>query len=127
MAVAGPVWSDGVLTSGKMLVDGEEVDVTPAAVNMTTLGPVTLVPLVASKRIRVVGFLLYASLNTALEWRSNTTVLIEAHEVAPRDAIGGNFAPGYWTQTAVGEALTMRQEAAAPAVVRGVVLWVPKS
>lgn len=114
--------------NGKLFLDGTEVDVTPTPVNIITLGPVTVVAAVASKRIRVVGFLLYASLNTALEWRSDTTVLIEAHEIAPRDGVGGVFLPaGYWTQTAVGQALTMRQVAEAPAVVRGVILWVPKS
>lgn len=97
---------------------------TSTPVNVTSLGPEEVVALVVGKRIRVVSFALWCSLNTALEWLSNATVLVEAHDVGPRTQIGDNFEPGYWVQTAVGEPLKIRQAADTPATVRGVVNWV---
>lgn len=122
--LAWPVWSDGVITVGRAIVDGAEVDIKRASIDMSTVGPVTLVAAVTAKKIRVVVIHLSPSLNCELEWRSNTTVLIAAVYCGARAQFGQNYLPGYYVETAAGEALTLRQSNASPALVRGMLDYV---
>jgi len=123
MAVAAPIWSDGVLVVGRVLKDGVEYDLKQIAVNQSVLGPVTYVAAVPSFRIQVVLVDLAASAGTILEWRSAATVIVSGMTVGP-GAFDRNYLPGYFVQRAVGEALNARQSVGTAATIRGVLNYI---
>lgn len=126
MAVAAPVWSEGVIVVGKVLVDGVELDVKRIALNFASTdgNPKTLIVAVPGKKIRVLAFVYWVTINAELEWRSNTTVLLPPVHVLSRETQAANLVPGFFLETAVGEALTMRQQQVTQANVRGSLVYV---
>lgn len=121
-AVAGTVESTQVL--GEIIIDGTSYEVKQQIINFTALGPSTMVSAVVGKRIRVIAFYLWPSLNTKLEWRSGASVTIQPQTVSGGIQFGDCYLPGYWMQTAVGEALILRQAVTTAAEVRGVIHYV---
>lgn len=121
-SITGTVESTDVL--GAVIVAGTSYEVKQSWINFTTLGPSTMVAAVTGKRVRVIAFYLWPSLNTKLEWRSAATVIIQAQTVAGGVQFGDCFLPGYWTQTGIGESLILRQAVTTPAEVRGVIHYI---
>lgn len=119
--------TSGPAVVGQVVLSGVAYDVKQITINFTALGPSTMVSAVVGKRIRVIGFFLWPSTNTSLEWRSGVTVIVQPLEVEGRRQFGQIFLPGYWTQTAVGEALILRQNVSTPANVRGIIQYIEVS
>lgn len=124
--LAAPVWSDGVMVVGKVLLAGAEVDVNYTLLNFTSAeaNPKTLIAAVPTKKIRVIGLWMFCSVNSDLEWRSNTTVILPIMTVAARAQVGGMFLPTWFMETAAGEALTLRQTQGVQGNLRGAISWI---
>lgn len=122
---AAPVWSDGVLVVGKVLVDGVELDAKRLILNFTDVeaNPKTVIAAVPAKKIRVLVAHYTCSLTVELEWRSNTTVLLPPQFLSARTEHGGHFMPGYFVETTAGEALTLRQAQGQQAIIRGALVY----
>ena len=86
-----PVFSDPMQVVGRVLVDNgagvlAEYPVKQVILNVTTLGPNTIIAGVGGARITVIAQDLNLSLNATLEWRSNTTPIIQAFQI-----VAGNY------------------------------------
>lgn len=99
------------MVSGSMVVNGVSTTLKHAVVDhaATTSAVFQLVAAVPLKRIRVVGFYIFARLATGIQWYSAASIVIPTMDVSGKILTGANFAPGYWMQTAVGEALQWQQ------------------
>jgi hypothetical protein len=95
-----------VIVNGRVSVDGVLYDVKQAGINATASGDTTVVAIVASRKIRVLGLTFSCSAAVSVAWKSAATTLVQAMSFAANGGMEvdrGGY--GYWTQTAVGEAL----------------------
>lgn len=121
---SGSVTLQSATVIGQVYVGGTLVDIKRVHVNYSVLAATTIVAAVPAKKIRVVAWSLWCSLNTSLEWRSNTTVVIQPIDLPSRQQQGDSFYPGFWIETTAGEALMFRQDTGTPAVIRGTLEYV---
>ncbi len=85
-----------------------------AIINTAASGDTAVVAAVAGKRIRVINYVLTAAGVVSVKFRSATTDLTGAMPFAANGGIAAAGAqPGYWVQTAAGEALNLNLSAAA--------------
>ena len=124
-----PVFSDPMQVVGRVLVDNgagvlAEYPVKQVILNVTTLGPNTIIAGVGGARITVIAQDLNLSLNATLEWRSNTTPIIQAFQIVAGNYFR-NYLPGYGLRvTAAGNALTLLQTQAVVSTIRGTLYYI---
>lgn len=121
-AVSGTLQSATVV--GHAYVSGSLLEIKRVYVNYTTAAATEIVAAVVSKKIRVVAWHFWSSLNTSLEWRSDTNVVIEPIDLPSRSMQGDTFTPGFWMETTAGEGLFFRQETGTAATIRGTLEYV---
>lgn len=119
-----------ITESGSVSVGGIQTTVESIEVNISTAGPVTLRAAITGpdQKIRVIGFWLWTTLNTEVEWLSGSTVIRNPMAWGPRVMHGADFGSGIFLETAAGEALRLQQTGTAasdPATIRGTINIVP--
>jgi len=102
-----------IVNSGKVRVGNEDKAVKWAEINATTLGDTPVVAAVTGKKIRVlvIDFACSAAVNVA--WKSGSAVVRQAQAFAQNGGIAHNALPGWFVETAAGEALVINLSAIA--------------
>ncbi len=84
-----------------------------AIINTAGSGDTVIVAAVTGKRIRVINYVLTAAGVVSVTFRSGTTALTGAMPLAANGGISvAGAQPGFWLQTAAGEALNLSLSAA---------------
>lgn len=79
-----------------------------APINVATAGDATIVPAVAGKRIKVVGYVLVAGGSVSVTWKSNATPLSGPLSLAANGGVSAHAAPpGFVLRTNRGEGLVL--------------------
>lgn len=89
-----------------------------AVINLSASGDTTVIPAVAGKRLRVVGYTTAAAGAVSLTWKSNSTAISGVMPMIAGPGVSGSFGGGTYMmefgiiQTAVGEPLVANLSAA---------------